>query len=298
MESSLVLNGEVLLIEEIAAVNIIEAYQKNLNIDISRNFTGVNTISLYKCLKTGFRFYYPFKIAGDGKFYEQLQQFDWYYMDWKWEHEVALKYIKMNMNVLEVGCAKGTFLEKLSTFNGNSVGLELNEKAALFGKKRGLNIINQTIQEHSAEFTEKYDLVCSFQVMEHIATIREVILASINVLKKGGKLIISVPNNDSFLGLGVNYLNLPPHHMGLWNEEVLTKTAEIFNLKLVSIHFEPLQNYHKKYFIDTMTAYYQKKYASFAFITKRIIPKIIPLVINLFSKKTRAFTIMGVFEKN
>lgn len=297
MKSPILFNGKVTLVNEINVTKIIEAYQNNYKIDVSTYFNNLNTISLYKCIDSGLFFFYPFNITGDTKFYEQLQEFDWYYMDWKWEHEVALCYITDKMSVLEIGCAKGTFLNKLSTNNVFSFGLELNEKAATTCKNIGLTVFSQTIQEHAVQFSEKYDVVCSFQVMEHISSIREVLIDSIAVLKKGGKLIISVPNNDSFLGLSINYLNLPPHHMSLWNEEVFLKISKIFNLKIVNIHLEPLQHYHKKYFIDTMTTYYLKKFIKYSQITNRIIPKIIPRIIRLFSKRTRAFTIVGVFEK-
>jgi len=276
---------------------IIEAYRKNHNIDVSTYFIGLETISVYRCFDTDFRFFHPSNIAGDGAFYEHFQQFDWYYMAWKWEHEIALQYIKPGMKVLEIGCAKGSFIEKLSQSGVVAVGLELNQNAVLVSQNRGLNIFNQTIQDHVMANVAKYDVVCSFQVMEHIVHIREVLQASADVLKKGGKLIVSVPNNDSFLGLSVNYLNMPPHHMGLWNEEVFKSIAGIFNLKFVEVHFEPLQEYHKQYFINTMIEYYLEKYKSIAFIANRFIPRVIPRILRFFSKKKRAFTMQGVFEK-
>lgn len=291
-------NSENTLFEkDISTSGIIQAYHKNFNIDVSNYFHGLPTISVYKCLDTGFRFFYPFNIEGDSKFYEHFQQFDWYYMNWKWEHEMARNYIDQSMKILEIGCAQGAFIEKLSKSGIDTVGLELNEGAVQMGQKKGLKIFNQTIQEHAVAQKEKYDVVCSFQVMEHIVPIREVLQASIAALKKGGKLIISVPNNDSFLGMSVNYLNLPPHHMGLWSEEVFRNIAGIFNLKFVKVHFEPLQEYHKEYFINTMTEHFLQKYRHVSFITKRFVPKLIPNIINLFPRKTRAFTIQGVFEK-
>lgn len=297
IKSPLTYSDNTLLEKTIFTREIIQAYQENFKIDVSRYFNGLETIYIYKCLDTGFRFFYPFNIAGDGKFYEQFQQFDWYYMDWKWEHETALQYIRPSMKVLEVGCARGSFIEKLSKSNIDSVGLELNEDAVLMGQKKGIKIFNQTVQEHAIANTGKYDVVCSFQMMEHIVPIREVLQASITALKKGGKLIISVPNNGSFIKLSVNYLNMPPHHMGLWNEEVFRNIAKIFNLKIGNVHFEPLQEYHKEYFINTMTGYYLKKYRSVAFIANRIIPRLIPKITALFMKKTRGHTMEGVFEK-
>ena len=73
---------------------IIDCYKKQLNIDVSKYFKDIKKISIYKCLDTGYRFYYPLNIYGDGKFYESLEKHSWYYMDWKWEHEIASNIIK------------------------------------------------------------------------------------------------------------------------------------------------------------------------------------------------------------
>jgi 2-polyprenyl-3-methyl-5-hydroxy-6-metoxy-1,4-benzoquinol methylase len=265
--------------------------------DVSKYFHGLEKISIYKCRDTGMSFFYPLDIAGDGEFYEKLQQFDWYYMDWKWEHESAMQYITPNMEVLEIGCAKGAFISKISKKGVTASGLELNEDAVELGKKRGLRIFNETIQEHARTNPGKYDLVCSFQVMEHIPYIREVLEASVAALKKGGKLIVSVPNNDSFLGLSVNYLNMPPHHMGLWNEEVFKSMARIFNLKLLNVHFEPLQKYHEDYFANTIRSHYLKKYRLLSVLPNRLVARVLPRAVKLLSKKMAAFTVQGVFQK-
>lgn len=278
--------------------NIIENYKKTFNIDVTRFFQGLESIQIYKCLETGYRFYYPFNIDGDGKFYEHLQQFDWYYMPWKWEHEQAYNLIKPNNQVLEVGCAKGCFIEKLSKSGIDCIGLELNEDAVEEGKRKGMKILNETIQEHAKYNPEKYDVICSFQVMEHIASIKEVIQASIDSLKKGGKLIISVPNNDSFLGYDTdNYLNTPPHHMGLWNDQSLKGLTHIFNIKLKEIYLEPLQSYHKTYFSNVMIRHYLEKFKSFSPFSNRIVPKVIPKMAIFFPNKIKAFTIQAVYEK-
>ena len=66
----------------------------------------------------------------------------------------------------------------------------------------------------------------------------------IDCLRPGGKLIISVPNNDSFIKdnpLPSKILNMPPHHMGLWGNESLSKLCNIFPLECIELKIEPLQ---------------------------------------------------------
>lgn len=298
IKSPLTGNSNTVFEKNILCSDIIEKYSKTYNIDVSRFFYDIESIQVYKCEETGYRFFYPFNIDGDGLFYEQLQIFNWYYMPWKWEHEQTFNIIKPNDKVLEIGCAKGHFVEKLSIEGIDCVGLELNKDAVDQGRSKGLMILDETIQVHSKHNPEKYDIVCSFQVMEHISSIRDVLQASINSLKKGGKLIISVPNNDSFLGYdNNNYLNMPPHHMGLWNESSLKAITNIFNIKLDKIYLEPLQSYHKDYFSNIMIKHYLERFKMFSSITERILPKILPKFISVFPKKIKAFTIQAVYIK-
>ena len=235
---------------------LVKKYKKAFNIDTSSYFKGTYKIQVLKCIDTGYKFYYPFNLAGDCFFYEQLQKYDWYYMPWKWEHQQTSKMIKKGMKVLEVGCAKGDFIKKISAeFGGKCVGLELNEDAAEKAISIGLNVKTQTIQDFSEEHKEQFDLVCSFQVLEHISDVYTFIESMLKCLKKGGRLVIGVPNNDSFLQLDDNILNQPPHHMGLWNKKSLSSLSKLFPIKIENLYFEPLQSSHLDYYKKTINDY-------------------------------------------
>jgi SAM-dependent methyltransferase len=241
-------SSNVVLEKQIKCSFLIEIYNQ-FGIDVQKYFEGLDTVNIYKCCDTGYQFYHPFTIEGDGAFYESLQKFTWYYMDWKWEHEVSSNLIHPNDKILEIGCARGGFLESMYKKGIDCTGLELNKSAAEFARHKGLNVFEQTVQDHAQQHPEEYDAVCSFQVMEHIATVKDFIQAQIDVLKPGGKMILSVPNNDAFMFKcdDIQTLNRPPHHVGLWNTTSLISLTKIFNLRLDGIEFEPLQDYHVKY---------------------------------------------------
>ena len=269
--SPLIKGGKVKLLNVIKTQEIVNIYKNSFNLPVERFFEGKEEIYVFECTKTKYKFYYPFDIAGDSSFYEYLQQYDWYYMPWKWEHQKVYERIKScasNLKILEIGCARGSFLERLSQEGYECIGLELNEKAQNEAMERGIKVLSETIQEHASKYNDYYDIVCSFQVMEHIPNIGDVIEASIKTLKKGGRLFISVPNNASFLCLDEkNPLNMPPHHMGLWDETSLKNIAPIFGLKLNAVYLEPLQSYHKGYFksvinnlLESQYYYYKNKY--------------------------------------
>jgi SAM-dependent methyltransferase len=246
--SPLTLTNNVSFVRNIKSKNIISLY-KNYDINVSRYFKGHKEISVYQCNETGYKFYYPYNVAGDSAFYQHFQGFDWYYMPWKWEHEITTKYLKDDMKVLEVGCAHGAFLEKINTMFKlkPSIGLELNESTPTENEK--WKILNHYVQDYAKDHSEQFDIVCSYQVLEHIADVHSFIEANVVCLKKGGKLIISVPNNDSFIKNNNSALNRPPHHMGLWTKESLISLTNLFSLELINIHLEELKEYHVDSFI-------------------------------------------------
>lgn len=270
VKSPLIPNSQVSLVRAIETQLIKDGYLKYYNIDVSPYFEGKKHIHIYKCHDTNFRFYYPFNLDGDGEFYEKLQTGEFYYIPWKWEHEITLKYLSPNYkNILEVGSGGNGFVKNINSLGFDIIGLELNKASVSKGIKEGLNIIADTVQEHAEKFAEKYDVVCSFQVLEHIADPLSFLKGSVKCLKKGGFLIISVPNNESdFLKYNFDaVLNMPPHHMGLWDEKSLRALTNILDIEVVNTHFEPLQDYHIDGYTGVWTQrFIPNRYIRFIFI--------------------------------
>jgi predicted SAM-dependent methyltransferase len=279
----------VTLKKKLPPESLIRAYQQQFRIDTTRYFKDVKEICMYECLDSGYRFFHPFHIEGDSRFYEQLDTAPWYYMDWKHEHEAASKYCKTGQSILEIGCARGSFLEALKKRGAIGVGLEHNAKAVAAAKSKQLDVYMQTIQEHAVECPERYDVVCVFQVMEHVSKVKSFIESALSALKPGGLLIISVPNHDAFMGLDEwNVLDLPPHHMGQWNENSLVSLENYFDLSLVEIHNEPLQPYHLAYY----TAIVKKRFSADVELQDAILR-----IASSAPSKIKGFTTMAVYRK-
>lgn len=277
--------GSATLERSIPAQLIIDGYRNDFQIDVASLFNGKREVNIYRSNESDLRFYGPDSVAGDGEFYEELQKFPWYYMEWKWEHQMIKNRLLNSERVLELGCGEGAFLKGIQSICPDSVGLELNDAAVEIAKANGLNVIGQSIQDHSMLNRGMYDVVCSFQVMEHVTDIRSIIEASVACLKSGGKLYISVPNNDSFIKRSTNsLLNMPPHHMNLWDEKSLNKLADYFDLHYDGYELEPLQPYH-----------YQVVASNWVFDTFR--PKILAKVVNRIMKWTYAYK-LARFWKN
>lgn len=240
------------VIKTISTQAIIKTYIENFNFDATYLLGKYEKILLCICLDTNYKFYHPFDISGDSEFYEFFQKFDWYYMPWKWEHEVTMDFITEGMSVLEIGCAKGDFIKSIieKVPNVEVEGIELNIEAAKQAVNSGLKVHLNTIQDYSRTNLNRFDVVCSFQVLEHISDPKSFIATALDTLKPGGKFVVCVPNNDSFIKHddgGV--LNFPPHHMGLWGESSLRNLTKIFPLSDCKLIFEPLQKYHYNWFV-------------------------------------------------
>jgi len=281
---------------------IINQWKRQFNYDVSYLFKELNIIELFRCNDTGYLFFKP-EIEGDTKLYEHLQSFNWYYMPWKWEHEIAMKYLKDDIDILEIGCAEGDFLDKISKhYRLNVTGIEKNLLAIKRARKKGLNIHEELIEKYSLKSELKYDIICSFQVLEHIADVKSFINGCLVCLKSEGILIISVPNNLSFISEFDNLTNIPPHHAGLWDEHSLQKISSFFSITVESIFKEPLQEYHKEFFKATIyTKVFGKVYKN------RVLRKLLKVLllkpfidkhIEYFAKWVDGHTIVAVYRKN
>lgn len=240
-------SNETLLLETIAGKDLIKIYESNFKTDI-RNLIH-SDINYYECRKCTLRYFDPL-VTGDEKFYNSLQDYDWYYVANKPEFEIASKYIEKNSKVLEVGSGAGNFAKYIS---GKYVGLDFSKKAKELAAKNGITIENIMIQDYAKNHVDEFDTIVSFQVLEHVSNPKEFIASALLALKSGGRLIISVPNEDSFFkDIHNEVLNMPPHHVTRWGIDVFKNLEKMFPLNLLKVENENLRKAHKKFYFSSM----------------------------------------------
>lgn len=233
-------SSNVRVVDEFSAGKIAELYRIQENIEVGQYFGHGDTVYLLECGDTGYRFFFPFEVAGDVAFYQDLQaaherkglEYDQDRVD---DHQIAFDQISPNQKVLEIGCNTGKFLKRLSERTQDILGLEFNSAAAQRAREKGIEVLGESIEEHAEANPGKYDIVCAFQVLEHITKIQSFIASSLKALKPGGKLLFSVPNNEPYFQRFGKYevLNLPPHHVGLWNLHSLQKLCDFYDMEMV-----------------------------------------------------------------
>lgn len=243
-------SSEVSLLENIKTADLVRMYNKWLHSDINSEFGKIDEIRFYHCLSCDLKFFFPM-LSGSERFYARLQRLDWYYKDNKSEYEYAKQFVKDSDSVLEIGCGTGAFARQIAP--RAYVGLELSQKAIDRAHEKHVVVKKTRIEDHAKDNAQKYDVVCAFHVLEHVADPYSFVNAGLTCLKRGGLLICSVPSADSFVSFLRNPLtNMPPHHVTWWSDTCLKNIAEIFGVELLCLKHELLATHNKQLYAQTI----------------------------------------------
>jgi SAM-dependent methyltransferase len=189
-------------------------------------------------------------MVGTDEFYQELSGagLGSYYSRETWEHRQALNDLKECQSILEVGCGAGYFLERLKQQGKEVQGVELNAAAAAFARQRGVPVEASSIENFASNHRERFEAVCLFQVIEHVAAPLEFLSQAQTCLKSGGWLILCVPNMAGILAkMDPMVTNVPPHHVTRWTPKSLGFLANHFPLRLVALTYEPAYNFLRAY---------------------------------------------------
>jgi SAM-dependent methyltransferase len=243
MDCILCKSEKVLIIETHPIEDLIALWQFT---DITEELK-VDKLIVYQCKHCSLKFFDP-KLAGGDKFYSELSKLDWYYLHaGKTEYDYVQKYMKNGLKVLDVGAGIGVLSTKIKV-NLDYTGLELSTRAVEIAQKNNINIKQEDLIIHAKNNHEKYDVVCLFQVLEHLSELDNFLKSITLTLKSKGYFIIAVPNNEGFISRHPNYVfNLPPHHTILWTESSLKFLSKKYNFDIVDIEVELLQDIHAVY---------------------------------------------------
>jgi SAM-dependent methyltransferase len=131
------------------------------------------------------------------------------------------------MRILNVGAATGATSEMLSKF-GEVTSLEYDEFCCKFLKeKTGIEAINASLTDLPFE-DDSYDIICAFDVIEHIEDDIKAIEEIHRVLKPNGKYLLTVP---AFQSLWSNH-DLINHHYRRYRKNQFNKLIVNNKLKI------------------------------------------------------------------
>lgn len=186
----------------------------------------------FRCEDCEFEFFVP----GDSAITASLYENDADYIDdlnvvtssedlILWHHLEAIKFLQSkfesgNTKALDIGCFNGFFVKKLLSLGYDAQGIDFNKSAVAFGQVKlglGSRISTQTI-EAMIEQEKRFDVITLFEVLEHLPDAKTFLGNVTKLLKNGGVLILSTPNNKMCWRPALDY---PPHHLSRFTTKSL-----------------------------------------------------------------------------
>ena len=199
---------------------------------------------LYRCAKCSLEVFLP-QIIGTPSFYVEAYNLSgmqakasFTYSESKWDfYEASLDITGCN-SLLEVGCGPGHFLSMVRDAVSKVYGVEYNEPAKVQARAKGLSVFSNVSE---VDHAEGFDAVFCFHVLEHVKDPVEFVRELFSLVKPGGTVGISVPNQAGPIQyIDPCVMNMPPHHATRWNQSSLTALAFSLGVKIERFAFEPL----------------------------------------------------------
>lgn len=149
-------------------------------------------------------------------------------------------------SILDIGSGNGYFCNQLNQYYKNIVGIEPSKDGFNISKKKFANIkfLNISCYDNPKKINQKFDLVISTEVIEHLYYPQKLLEFSRQCLNKNGYLIITTPYHGYLKNLLLSLFNhWDKHftvdwdggHIKFWSKKTLNKL-------IISNKFKVLKN--------------------------------------------------------
>lgn len=182
--------------------------------------------------------------------------------------QILRNFLSFHSNLLELGCATGFFLDEVKNTFAKTLGIEISNYAARYGKKKfNLNIENINLLDFIASNTQKFDVIASFYVIEHFKEQKEIFTFISKTLNKKGLWICSLPSTYGplFLYNPLQWIKThPKDHFVDYNPTALKRILKLYKLKLLWIR---PASYHQERTKGILSLLSKKMYQIYANVT-------------------------------
>jgi len=144
--------------------------------------------------------------------------------------------------LLDIGCGNGKFLSMMWDLGWEVQGIEPDTQAARIAKEHfGVKVVATTLEEAKIS-DNSFDAITMSHVLEHVADPIALLKECYRVLKPAGRLVIIVPNIESF-GHKIfkkSWLGLdPPRHLYIFSLRTLECCAEQAGFQVEKLYTMP-----------------------------------------------------------
>ncbi len=200
-------------------------------------FQEWTNVCLFHCKACGFEFCDP-ALAGNDAFYQDLQrQAENYYPEDCPSFRRAVRFAlgKKLTSVLDVGCGCGAFLNLARRAGLRTSGIELNRQARAMCSAEGHRVYGCLLADFERDgSSERFDLVCAFEILEHVPDPLRFLAEAARRVKPDGYLAIAVPHRDGLHRVCMMEPHQwPPHHITRWRLTDLKRIGKLCGLRTV-----------------------------------------------------------------
>jgi 2-polyprenyl-3-methyl-5-hydroxy-6-metoxy-1,4-benzoquinol methylase len=142
------------------------------------------------------------------------------------------------MNVLDLGCGRGEFLEMMRELGVGAKGIDLSDESIALCRHKGLDAEKADLFPYLENLPESaLDGIFCSQVVEHIAPDRlpEMIRLAVTRLERGGVIAIETPNPECLAIFATHFYLDPTHHRPV-PHPLLAFYLEEFGVGNIEVH--------------------------------------------------------------
>ncbi len=169
------------------------------------------------CEECGFAFGLPF-VGGDEEFYSILHEHR-DYPAWRWDYGIGLNLAVSKFpggRILDIGAGTGAFLRTLGK-HWDCYAVEKSSATQQELERLGIKVSPDVFTLSETE-SNRFEVVTLFQVLEHIAEFRPLLLSCRRLLRQGGHLVVTVPDAAAMIRQKrmTGHDDMPPNHISKW----------------------------------------------------------------------------------
>ena len=149
--------------------------------------------------------------------------------------------LEARMDVLDVGCGSGSFLQVIRGVVGSVQGVEPSEHGVATCRQLDIPVFHGDMEEFSLADDRKFDLITMNHVLEHHPEPKRLLGLCRSRLKEGGQLWIAVPNADCFFARRLKsrwHSSDLPVHLQQFSASSLRRAIEAVGLVLDNLRSE------------------------------------------------------------